>query len=447
MKKGLLRTLCGLMAALMLLVCIGTPVTTEAASKLPYYIKINRQQNCVTVYALDFNGNYTKPVKAFACSVGVNNATPKGTFAIPAKYRWHALMGNVYGQYCSRITGGVLFHSVFYSSQDPSKLAYNSYNRLGQTASHGCVRLCVADAKWIYDNCPVGTKVTIYDSSNPGPLGKPTPIRIDTSSPYRGWDPTDPDPRNPWLKLNPTIKGAKDKTIERTTKKVDLKKGVTATDAQGNSLTVKVSGTVKAKTAGKYKITYTATDKRGRKTQKTITITVKDTKKPTVSLVRKSLTYNKAVSEKKLVKEVKANVKATDLGEKLSGKYIYVTNTSKVLKAMKNKKYGTYTVTVYAKDKAGNKSKTKKVTIKFVNPNPEQPTKPTEPTDPTTPTEPTEPTEPTDPATPTDPVTPTEPTDPATNPSETTDITNTTDNTDNSTTGTETNDTTGTLTN
>ena len=203
----------------------GTPVTTQAA-KLPYYIKINRQQNCVTVYALDSKGKYTKPVKAFACSVGVNNATPTGTFSIPAKYRWHTLMGGVYGQYCSRIHGGVLFHSVFYSSQDPSRLAYNSYNRLGQTASHGCVRLNVEDAKWIYDNCPVGTKVTIYDSKDPGPLGKPTPIRIDVNSPYRGWDPTDPDPRNPWLKLRPTIKGIKNKTIERTNSKVDLKKGV-----------------------------------------------------------------------------------------------------------------------------------------------------------------------------------------------------------------------------
>ena len=31
MKKGILKTLCGLMAALMLLVFAGTPVTTQAA--------------------------------------------------------------------------------------------------------------------------------------------------------------------------------------------------------------------------------------------------------------------------------------------------------------------------------------------------------------------------------------------------------------------------------
>ncbi len=77
-------------------------------------------------------------------------------------------MGSVYGQYCSRITGGVLFHSVFYSTTNPGTLAYNSYNRLGTTASHGCVRLNVADAKWIYDNCPSGTLVNIYDSNKRG---------------------------------------------------------------------------------------------------------------------------------------------------------------------------------------------------------------------------------------------------------------------------------------
>ena len=371
MKKGILKTLCGLMAALMLLVFAGTPVITQAA-KLPYYIKINRQQNCVTVYALDSKGKYTKPVKAFACSVGVNNATPTGTFSIPAKYRWHTLMGGVYGQYCSRIHGGVLFHSVFYSAQDPSRLAYNSYNRLGQTASHGCVRLNVEDAKWIYDNCPVGTKVTIYDSKDPGPLGKPTPIRIDVNSPCRGWDPTDPDPRNPWLKLRPTIKGIKNKTIERTNSKVDLKKGVKASDYRGKTLKFTVSGKVNAAKTGKYKITYTAKDAKGNKTQKSIIITVKDTKAPSISLKRKTLTYNEAVSKEKLVSAIKADVVAKDLGKKLASKYVFVDarEAHKAVTAMERGTYGTYSVTVYAKDTAGNKSRKLKVKINFVNPNP-----------------------------------------------------------------------------
>ena len=73
---------------------------------------------------------------------------------------------------------------------------------MGNAASLGCVRLQTVDAKWIYDNCAAGTLVTVYDSPNPGPLGKPDRF-VDTITPEldNGWDPTDPDPNNPWKNL------------------------------------------------------------------------------------------------------------------------------------------------------------------------------------------------------------------------------------------------------
>ena len=108
------------------------------------------------------------------------------------------LEGNVYGQYATRITGHILFHSVPYAEKSKDSLKYAAYNKLGKAASAGCIRLSVIDAKWIYDNCPKGTTVVIYDSSDEEPLEKPTPIKIDTSDKRRGWDPTDPDPNNPW---------------------------------------------------------------------------------------------------------------------------------------------------------------------------------------------------------------------------------------------------------
>lgn len=132
-----------------------------------------------------------------------------------------------------------------------------------------------------------------------------------------------------------------------------------ATDYRGKTLKFTVSGKVNAAKTGKYKITYTAKDAKGNKTQKSIVITVKDTKAPSISLKRKTLTYNKAVSKEKLVSAIKADVVAKDLGKKLVSKYVFV-NTQEVQKAvtaMKNKKYGTYSVTVYAKDTAGNNQK------------------------------------------------------------------------------------------
>ncbi len=164
----------------------------------PYLIAVDRTNNCITVYAKDNSGKFTVPDRAFVCSVGTDGLTPVGVFNTPAKYRWKELRGNVHGQYSTRIVGKVLFHSVPYSKQDNSTLLYRSYNKLGSAASHGCVRLTTADAKWIYDCCPLGTTVMIYDSWGGTVLPKPSAVKISASDGRRGWDPTDPDPANPW---------------------------------------------------------------------------------------------------------------------------------------------------------------------------------------------------------------------------------------------------------
>lgn len=374
MRIMLKRGLSFLIAFVLVLGLLPEPV--EAVSSSTYYIKINRQQNCVTVYEKDKNGNYTVPVRAMVCSTGANQATPLGRFRIGGKYRWHELNGPVYGQYCSRITGHVLFHSVYYSTTDPSTLNYNAYNRLGNAASHGCVRLTVADAKWIYDNCPSGTVVEIYDSSNPGPLGKPEPIRIDSSSRYRGWDPTDPDEKNPWPKAKPTIKGAKNKTIERCSPKSKVTSGVSAADYSGKKLNVKVSGKYDLNRTGKYKVTYKAADACGNQTSKTVTITVKDTKAPKLTVQESELTITDDTDEINSVDELKDYIRsfasATDSGEKLGKKYIVVL-AKKLCKAWELCDYGTYTVEVYAKDKAGNKSRAKSLKIHYYAEEPDNP--------------------------------------------------------------------------
>ena len=155
-----------------------------------YYITVNRVACQVMVYAKSETGKYDIPVKTFTCSVGLpGTPTPTGTFTTPAKYRWHTLMGPSYGQYCTRIVGGVLFHSVAGSNMTSHNLSAGNYNMLGQPASHGCVRLCVRDAKWIYDNCALGTTVTISDTAAML-FDKPATIKIPAG---QDWDPTDPN--------------------------------------------------------------------------------------------------------------------------------------------------------------------------------------------------------------------------------------------------------------
>ena len=180
----------------------NTQTTTTQTSNTPYYIRINYEQNVVTIYGKDESGDYTKPIKAMVCSCG--KATPKsGTYSISSKYKWGKLYGGVSGQYCTRIVKSILFHSVPYvTHEDASSLEYWEYDKLGTTASAGCVRLTVADAQWIYNNCAKGTKVEFYADANPGPLGKPTAQKISSEEAVRGWDPTDPAPENPWKTYN-----------------------------------------------------------------------------------------------------------------------------------------------------------------------------------------------------------------------------------------------------
>lgn len=154
-------------------------------------IEVNRAKNVVTIYDGDI------PVKAMTCSTGLGGSasTPTGRFQIYQKHAWWALNGPSYGQYCSRFLPEYLFHSVpvYGTTRNPYGVNVSDYNRLGSPASGGCIRLCVADVKWIYYNVPLGTPVIISDTAAT-PLGKPTVRKMTGTG--KGADPTD-DFKNP----------------------------------------------------------------------------------------------------------------------------------------------------------------------------------------------------------------------------------------------------------
>ena len=52
---------------------------------------------------------------------------------------------------------------MLYDEADPDTLRVNSVYALGSKASHGCVRLQVEDARWIFENCRKGTIVRIVE--------------------------------------------------------------------------------------------------------------------------------------------------------------------------------------------------------------------------------------------------------------------------------------------
>lgn len=240
--------------------------------KNPYYIRVNRLQNCVTVYTYDENGEYTVPVRAMICSTGIDKATVVGDFSIYYKQEWNPLFNDVYGHYVSGFYGDYLFHSVPYYDASPDMLETEEFNKLGQEASLGCVRMQTADVKWIYENCPENTDVTVYDSDDPGPLGKPESIKITDHS--CGWDPTDDDIENPYSSKTPEIYGTSDLSVEKGSS-VDLLEGVTAYDTCSNNISDKISvnGNVLTDKVGTYKLTYSIEDAMHR--TKRIDVTVK----------------------------------------------------------------------------------------------------------------------------------------------------------------------------
>lgn len=169
---------------------------TNEFKRSKYYLECDRTNGVMTVYT-DSSKKY--PIKTIRVSVGNPvTLTLKGTYTLTRSLRWQPLMGPSWGQYGTHVVNGIYVHSVASGLKNGNNLPASEYLKLGSPASHGCIRACVADAKWVYENCN-GSTLRVFDgkySSNEcfkGPLGrKPlTPLRGSKT-----FDPTDPDYAN-----------------------------------------------------------------------------------------------------------------------------------------------------------------------------------------------------------------------------------------------------------
>ncbi|KRQ86398.1 putative L,D-transpeptidase YciB precursor [Caloramator mitchellensis] len=109
-------------------------------------------------YVLVRNNNAYKLYKTMPCSTGINTApTTRGVFRINQRGKW--FYSSYYRQgfkYWVRFNGPYLFHSL--PMDKGGKIV--DYT-LGKKASHGCVRLSLSDAYWIYKNIPNNTIVYV----------------------------------------------------------------------------------------------------------------------------------------------------------------------------------------------------------------------------------------------------------------------------------------------
>ena len=165
---------------------------TNEFRRSSYYLTCDRVNGVLTVYT---DSTMRIPIKTIRVSVGkAGTETPTGTWTMHRAGRWQELMGPSWGQYGTHVVNGIFVHSVACGQANSYNLPVGEYLRLGNPASHGCIRACVADAKWVWDNCN-GSKIHIFDgtyTSNEalkGPLGRKalTPLRGS-----KNFDPTDP---------------------------------------------------------------------------------------------------------------------------------------------------------------------------------------------------------------------------------------------------------------
>ncbi len=207
-----------------------------------YIIRVNLAHGCTTVYQLDSAGKET-PIKAFACSVARDgHETPEGEYYLDEWYDWCYLADGTYGQYAYRLVMGditdIMFHSVPYLTQSKDNLEWGDYDKLGSPASLGCIRMSVADVRWICKNVGHGVHVIVYsDPASPGPLGKPGSFFVPwDAKKISGWDPTDPDTENPWHKFELTFSAPDQITIPAKDTIMDLTPYLSITDNYGNDL-------------------------------------------------------------------------------------------------------------------------------------------------------------------------------------------------------------------
>ncbi|WP_099206107.1 L,D-transpeptidase family protein [Scatolibacter rhodanostii] len=127
----------------------------EASWPISIYVSLEEQ----TVSVVDAQNLV---VHSFPCSTGTEGyETPMGTYSVAGRgYSFfnEGLQEGAY--YWTQFYGDYLFHSIPFDVN--RELQEGEIDKLGQPASHGCIRLSMDNAKWIYENIESDTQVIIY---------------------------------------------------------------------------------------------------------------------------------------------------------------------------------------------------------------------------------------------------------------------------------------------
>lgn len=125
------------------------------SSSTPYLLMVNRSRHKVYIFQ-GYRGNW-KLIREWYCGDGAaSTPTVEGTFKVQNR-GYYFDSGSARCYWWTQFYGNYLFHSVLYH-----KNGTLMDGRVGMALSHGCVRLEIQNAKWIYDTIPFGSTVVVY---------------------------------------------------------------------------------------------------------------------------------------------------------------------------------------------------------------------------------------------------------------------------------------------
>ena len=103
------------------------------------------------------NANLWEQLYKWRCTVGApDTPTIKGTFYVTGRKPYFG--SDTYRvKYATRIQGSYYYHSVLFNPEGTEIIN----DTLGAAISHGCIRLAVSNAQWIYDNVLDATAIVI----------------------------------------------------------------------------------------------------------------------------------------------------------------------------------------------------------------------------------------------------------------------------------------------
>ena len=140
-----------------------TVAPTVSAAAFEHVITINRSTNRLTLYD---SGRF---YRSFPVATGqAVYPTPRGTFHIVVKYRnpwWYPPTSSSWAQGLKPVPPGpsnpLGTRWMGISSPGVGIHGTDAPASIGYSASHGCVRMQVPDAEWLFDHVDIGTTVHI----------------------------------------------------------------------------------------------------------------------------------------------------------------------------------------------------------------------------------------------------------------------------------------------